>query len=101
MADDRGRTDGGGADGSTDPAEGAGARDATDPLTRARDHTPVLRSLAEEYGESRPFDGYVVAVATHLEPKSGVLIETLGVAVDDPTASRRAYDAEWRPEDGF
>jgi adenosylhomocysteinase len=54
--------------------------DADDPLAWARDHTPILRSFAEEYGESKPFDGYTVAVASHLEAKTGVLIETLHAA---------------------
>ncbi len=49
----------------------------SDPLSWARDHCPILRSLQAEYGDTNPFDGYTVAVATHLEPKSGVLIETL------------------------
>lgn len=46
-----------------------------DPLAWTRDYTPVLQSLAEEYGRS--LDGYTVAVASHLEAKTGVLIETL------------------------
>lgn len=51
-----------------------------DPLAWTRDYTPILRSLAEEHGESRPLDGYTVAVASHLETKTGVLIETLHAA---------------------
>ncbi len=51
-----------------------------DPLAWTRDHTPVLASLAEEHGETRPFDGYTVAVASHLETKTGVFIETLAAA---------------------
>lgn len=47
----------------------------TDPLTWARDHMPVHESLATEYGD--PFDGYTVAVASHLESNTGVFIETL------------------------
>jgi S-adenosylhomocysteine hydrolase len=48
-----------------------------DPLSWARAHCPILTSLQAEYGDTKPFDGYTVAVATHLESKSGVLIETL------------------------
>ncbi len=54
-----------------------------DPLVWARDHTPVLESFREEYGESRPLDGYTVAFASHLEAKSGVTIETLHAAGAD------------------
>jgi len=48
-----------------------------DPLAWARDYMPVLESFREEYGESRPLDGYTVAFASHLETNSGVAIETL------------------------
>ena len=51
--------------------------DPDDPLAWARDYTPVLRSFQEEYGETKPLDGYTVAFASHLETKSGVAIETL------------------------
>jgi adenosylhomocysteinase len=61
----------------TDPDDGA---DETDPLAWAREHTPILRSLADEHGETEPFAGLTVALATHLEPKSGVLVETLHAA---------------------
>lgn len=54
-----------------------------DPLVWTREYTPVLRSLVEEYHEKQPFDGYTIALATHLEPKSGVLIETLHAAGAD------------------
>ncbi len=51
-----------------------------DPLAWSRDYTPVLRSLAEEYDDEQPLDGYTVAVASHLETKTGVFIETLHAA---------------------
>ncbi|MFC4540534.1 adenosylhomocysteinase [Halosolutus amylolyticus] len=51
--------------------------DQTDPLAWTRDYTPILRSLADEYGEEQPLSGYSVALASHLEQKTGVLIETL------------------------
>jgi adenosylhomocysteinase len=54
--------------------------EADDPLAWTRDHTPLLRSFAEEFGRERPFDGLKVAVASHLETKTGVLIETLHAA---------------------
>ena len=54
--------------------------DADDPLAWARDHTPILRSYQEEYGDTEPLGGYTVAFASHLEAKSGVAIETLRAA---------------------
>lgn len=48
-----------------------------DPLTWTRDHTPLLRSYQERYGEERPLSGWTIAVATHMETKSGVFVETL------------------------
>ncbi|MFB6154486.1 MAG: adenosylhomocysteinase [Haloferacaceae archaeon] len=51
-----------------------------DPLAWARDYTPVLESLRDEYGETKPMEGYTVALATHMEAKSGVLVETLRAA---------------------
>ncbi len=57
--------------------------ESTDPLTWARDHTPILASFQEEYGEGKPLSGYTVAFASHLETKSGVAIETLHAAGAD------------------
>jgi adenosylhomocysteinase len=55
--------------------------DATDdPLVWTRDHTPLLQSFGEEFGREQPFDGLTVAVVSHLEKKTGVLIETLHAA---------------------
>ena len=51
-----------------------------DPLAWTRDHTPVLRSLADQYATTRPFEGHTVAVVSHLETKTGVFIETLAAA---------------------
>lgn len=51
--------------------------DQTDPLAWTRDYTPILRSLADEYGAEKPLSGYSVALASHLEQKTGILIETL------------------------
>lgn len=52
----------------------------TDPLTWTRDYTPILRSLAAEYRESKPLEGDTIALASHLETKTGVLVETLRAA---------------------
>jgi adenosylhomocysteinase len=51
-----------------------------DPLAWTRDHTPVLQSLREAYENSEPLSGYRIALASHLEPKTGVAIETLHAA---------------------
>ncbi|PSQ15470.1 adenosylhomocysteinase [Halobacteriales archaeon QS_8_69_26] len=59
--------------GSTD----ADPTDANDPLAWARDHAPVLGEFVAADRERRPFDGYTVAVASHLEASTGVFIETL------------------------
>ena len=57
--------------------------DADDPLAWARDYMPVLESFREEYGASRPLEGYTVAFASHLEANSGVALETLHAAGAD------------------
>jgi len=62
--------------GSHEPPEA----DPEDPLTWTRDHTPLLQSFAEEFGRERPFADLTVAVASHLEHKTGVFIETLHAA---------------------
>jgi len=59
------------------------SHDADDPLAWARDYTPVLESFRQDYGDDQPLDDYTVAVATHLETKSGVAIETLHAAGAD------------------
>jgi len=59
------------------------SHDVADPLVWARDYMPVLESFREEYGETRPLEGYTVAFASHLETNSGVAIETLHEAGAD------------------
>jgi len=51
-----------------------------EPLTWARDHTPILTSYQAEYRDEQPLDGCTVAFASHLEATSGVAIETLHAA---------------------
>ncbi|MFB6300695.1 MAG: adenosylhomocysteinase [Halobacteriales archaeon] len=48
-----------------------------DPLAWARDHTPILRSFGDEHETDTPLEDYTVAVASHLEATTGILIETL------------------------
>jgi adenosylhomocysteinase len=57
--------------------------DEDDPLSWARDYTPILAAYQSEYGETTPLDGYTIAFASHLEAKSGVAIETLHEAGAD------------------
>jgi adenosylhomocysteinase len=54
--------------------------DSVDPLGWTRDYTPILRSFANTYRDDQPFAGYSIAVASHLEAKTGILIETLNEA---------------------
>ena len=53
------------------------ANSDVDPLEWARQHTPILQQLATECADSSVFSGYRIAVNSHLEAKTGVLIETL------------------------
>ncbi|PSQ92422.1 MAG: adenosylhomocysteinase [Proteobacteria bacterium SW_6_67_9] len=49
-------------------------------LDWARSHMPIHARLRTLYGESRPLAGLTVGVCSHLEAKTGVLIETLAAA---------------------
>lgn len=49
-------------------------------LAWARAHMPVHAELRERYGTDRPFAGVTVGVCSHVEAKTGVLIETLAAA---------------------
>ena len=46
----------------------------------ARQHMPIMNSIAEEFGDERPLDGEVVAMAMHVEAKTAVLTEVLAEA---------------------
>lgn len=48
---------------------------AADPLARIRDRTPVLGALGSS--DETPFDEITAAVSSHLEPTTGVFVETL------------------------
>ena len=43
----------------------------------ARQYMPVLGSIREGFGESRPFAGLTIGMALHVEAKTAVLVETL------------------------
>ncbi|NIR60864.1 MAG: adenosylhomocysteinase [Gammaproteobacteria bacterium] len=49
-------------------------------LDWARSHMPVHAELRRLYGERRPLEGMTVAVCSHIEAKTGVLIETAAAA---------------------
>jgi len=49
-------------------------------LDWARNHMPIHARLRALYGESQPLSGLTVGVCSHLEAKTGVLIETLAAA---------------------
>ncbi len=49
-------------------------------LDWARNHMPIHARLRALYGESQPLSGLTVGVCSHLEAKTGVLIETLATA---------------------
>ncbi len=46
----------------------------------ARQHMPIMNSIAEEFGDERPLEGEVVAMAMHVEAKTAVLTEVLAEA---------------------
>jgi adenosylhomocysteinase len=48
-----------------------------DPLARTRERMPVVESLRAEFAEAEPLAGWTIGVASHLEPKTGVYIETV------------------------
>jgi len=49
-------------------------------LEWARNHMPIHARLRELYADEKPLQGMTVAVCSHLEAKTGVLIETLAAA---------------------
>ena len=73
----------------------------------ARQHMPIMTSIAEGFGEEKPLDGETVAMAMHVEAKTAVLTEVLAeagaeVAItgcnplsthDDVSAALDAHDA--------
>ncbi|MFW6277906.1 MAG: adenosylhomocysteinase [Halorhodospira sp.] len=49
-------------------------------LDWARAHMPVHTALRKRLGEERPFAGLTIAVCSHIEAKTGILLETLAAA---------------------
>jgi adenosylhomocysteinase len=60
-----------------DDPDGGNGNDESDPLAWTREYSPVLSSLAAEAEETAPLDGWTVAVASHLEASTGVLVEAV------------------------
>ena len=46
----------------------------------ARQHMPIMTSIAETFGDERPLEGQTVAMAMHVEAKTAVLTEVLAEA---------------------
>ena len=46
----------------------------------ARQHMPIMTAIAEEFGDERPLEGEIVAMAMHVEAKTAVLTEVLAEA---------------------
>ena len=46
----------------------------------ARQHMPIMTSIAEEFGAENPLEGQVIAMAMHVEAKTAVLTEVLAEA---------------------
>ncbi|MBK1735235.1 adenosylhomocysteinase [Halorhodospira abdelmalekii] len=49
-------------------------------LAWARAHMPVHAALRGRLGQTRPFAGQTIAVCSHIEAKTGILLETLAAA---------------------
>ena len=86
----------------------AGARESgRKKIEWARQHMPIMTSIAEEFGEERPLAGQTVAMAMHVEAKTAVLTEVIAEAGaevaltgcnplsthDDVSAALDAHDA--------
>ena len=86
----------------------AGARESgRKKIEWARQHMPIMTSIAETFGEERPLEGQTVAMAMHVEAKTAVLTEVIAeagaeVAItgcnplsthDDVSAALDAHDA--------
>ena len=86
----------------------AGARESgRKKVEWARQHMPIMTSIAEEFGDERPLEGQTVAMAMHVEAKTAVLTEVIAeagaeVAItgcnplsthDDVSAALDAHDA--------
>jgi adenosylhomocysteinase len=62
-------------------AEPASARESgRKKIEWARQHMPIMSSIAEEFAAERPLEGEVVAMAMHVEAKTAVLTEVLAAA---------------------
>ena len=61
-------------------SEAGDAASGRQKLAWARAHMPVHAALRDRLREERPFSGQRVAVCSHIEAKTGVLLETLAAA---------------------
>ena len=59
----------------------AGARESgRKKIEWARQHMPIMTSIAETFGDERPLEGQTVAMAMHVEAKTAVLTEVIAEA---------------------
>lgn len=73
------------------------------PIADVRDRSPLLRSYAEQYRESTPFDELVVGVSAPLTPHTGLFLDLLAtgggeVFVTGEAGSTHADVVEWLRE---
>jgi adenosylhomocysteinase len=61
-----------------------------DPIAGVRDRAPLLRSYAESYRESTPFEGLVVGVGAPLTPHTGLFIDVLATGGAEVLATGEA-----------
>lgn len=63
---------------SSREAQSSGGTDADEnPVPAVRERSPLLRSDAERYEESRPFDGLLIGVSAPLTPHTGLFVDVL------------------------
>ena len=59
----------------------AGARESgRKKIEWARQHMPIMTSIADEFGDEQPLEGQTVAMAMHVEAKTAVLTEVIAEA---------------------
>jgi len=63
---------------------------AGDPVAEVRDRSPLLRTAAETYRESTPFEGLVVGVSAPLTPHTGLFLDVLAAGGGEVLATGEA-----------
>lgn len=60
------------------------------PLTVVRDRSPLLRSYADQYRETTPFDGFTIGVSAPLTPHTGLFLDVLATGGAEVLATGEA-----------